>query len=621
VTGAASDSPPLSETLRAAREALFRLATSDGHWEGRLSSSALSTATSVAAFALAARAGVADARDAALVRRGVAWLLAHQNADGGWGDTDRSLSNISTTALVWAALALGDPRADIDAAARRAEGWLVERAGSLAPGVLAAAIVARYGKDRTFSVPILTMCALAGRLGTPAVAWRLVPHLPFEIAVVPRRFFAAMRLPVVSYALPALIAMGLAHHVQQPSRNPVTHLVRRLATGRALRVLESLQPANGGFLEAAPLTGFVAMSLVAAGRGREPVVRRALAFLRGGVREDGSWPIDTNLTTWVSTLAVQALEASGPVQDFLDEGRRTAVRGWLLGQQTRGIHPYTGAAPGGWAWTDLAGGVPDADDTPGSLLALRALGVDAETRRAAAAGVGWLLDLQNRDGGMPTFCRGWGALPFDRSGADLTAHAIRAWLAWRPDVDPVLRARIDRAVSAAVRYLRRVQRRDGAFAPLWFGNQHAPGDEENLTYGTGRVLLALQALREAGLGGEDDGLDRAVAWLRAAQNGDGGWGGVHDTPSTIEETALAVAALARCAPDEATRAAAMRGGAWLVGATARGTVFPAAPIGLYFAKLWYHEALYPVVLSVEALGRLLSLTLTADAVRREGRTP
>ncbi|MEZ6048428.1 MAG: hypothetical protein R3C11_23220 [Planctomycetaceae bacterium] len=38
----------------------------------------------------------------------------------------------------------------------------------------------------------------------------------------------------------------------------------------------------------------------------------------------------------------------------------------------------------------------------------------------------WLLDLQNRDGGWPTFCRGWGALPFDRSAPDLTAHALRA---------------------------------------------------------------------------------------------------------------------------------------------------------------------------------------------------
>src|SRR5262249_12297996 len=140
----------------------------------------------------------------------------------------------------------------------------------------------------------------------------------------------------------------------------------------------------------------------------------------------------------------------------------------------------------------------DADDTPGALLALHALGplsIDAGVARAAARGVTWLLDLQNRDGGVPTFCRGWGALPFDRSGADLTAHALRAWLAWRPHLDQSLRRRVDAAVPPALAYLRRVQRKDGAFVPLWFGNQHARS-EENLTYGTARVLLALAALHD-----------------------------------------------------------------------------------------------------------------------------
>src|SRR5204862_7200645 len=94
-------------------------------------------------------------------------------------------------------------------------------------------------------------------------------------------------------------------------------------------------------------------------------------------------------------------------------------------------HPYTNSAPGGWAWTNLPGGVPDADDTAGALLALKSLAVrNAEGTQAAVAGVKWLLDLQNRDGGIPTFCRGWGKLPFDRSGSDLTAHALRALSRW-----------------------------------------------------------------------------------------------------------------------------------------------------------------------------------------------
>ena len=35
--------------------------------------------------------------------------------------------------------------------------------------------------------------------------------------------------------------------------------------------------------------------------------------------------------------------------------------------QNQQTHPFTGAAPGGWGWTDLSGAVPDADDTPRSI--------------------------------------------------------------------------------------------------------------------------------------------------------------------------------------------------------------------------------------------------------------
>ena len=100
----------------------------------------------------------------------------------------------------------------------------------------------------------------------------------------------------------------------------------------------------------------------------------------------------------------------------------------------------------------------------------------------------WLLDLQNRDGGIPTFCRGWGNLPFDRSGADLTAHALHAWAAWRDRLPAGLRRRVDRRHRPAPsRYLASQQRADGAWVPLWFGNQ-AAADDENPTYGTARVL-------------------------------------------------------------------------------------------------------------------------------------
>jgi squalene-hopene/tetraprenyl-beta-curcumene cyclase len=51
------------------------------------------------------------------------------------------------------------------------------------------------------------------------------------------------------------------------------------------------------------------------------------------------------------------------------------------------------------------------------------------------------------------------------------------------------------------------------------------------------------------------------------------------------------------------REAIARGAAWLVDATARGTRTPVSAIGFYFAKLWYHERLYPLIFTTAALGR------------------
>ena len=613
------DPQRLQRALQRATQALLAERTTEGHWVGELSSSALSTATAVTALAVVARESqISDFKSQ--IAAGLAWLAEHQNTDGGWGDTTRSLSNISTTTLCWAAfgtVAGADELHRVTVA--RAEDWLKQHAGGIAPDQLAPAIIARYGKDRTFSVPILTMCALAGRLGEGREAWRHVIPLPFELAACPHQLFAALRLPVVSYALPALIAIGQARHVRAPSRNPLARLLRNATREKTLKVLTAIQPSNGGFLEATPLTSFVTMSLAGSGQVNHPVTRRGADFLQKAQRADGSWPIDTNLATWVTTLAVNALGISNLKSQILN----ATIRPWLLAQQYRAVHPYTHAAPGGWAWTNLPGGVPDADDTAGAVLALKQLGpIDDATREAAFAGIEWLLGVQNRDGGIPTFCRGWGALPFDRSSADITAHAIRAWAAWW-DMLPTstgLSQRVKDAVSAALEFLFTRQRADGAWAPLWFGNQHAP-DEVNLTYGTARVVQALLAP------GTDcitillkgrDSVPRAAQWLMNAQNADGGWGG-GPSGSSVEETALAVEALAEVQGRtwrrhkfdvDSLAPAVARGVNWLLDRVESGAFTEPSPIGFYFAKLWYFERLYPLIFTLGALRKAAGVAAT-----------
>ncbi|MEM6795095.1 MAG: prenyltransferase/squalene oxidase repeat-containing protein [Acidobacteriota bacterium] len=617
--------------LGEARRELLGRRLPAGPWRGQLSSSALSTAvvTFALAYASAARRGGArEERECArLVRRGLDWLADHGHEDGGYGDTVRSRSNLPTTTLCWAALSYASSRRQGGPleprhleALRRSGAYLEERAGGLEPDRLRRVIEDLYGDDKTFSVPILTLCALAGVLGEDAEAFRGARALPFELALFPQKLFRFLGLPVVSYALPALIAVGQVQHHRRPSRNPLLRLVRGAARAGTLRRLEAIQPSSGGFLEATPLTGFVVLSLAGAGHADHPVVDRALEFFARSVLEDGSWPIDENLSTWVSTLSIQALSEADGLASLGEEGRAT-LRRWLLAQQYREVHPFTGAAPGGWAWTDLPGGVPDADDTPGALLALSNLAAargeqDSEAPRAedleaSCAGIGWLLDLQNRDGGMPTFCRGWGRLPFDRSSPDLTAHSLRAYSAWRDRLPPALAARVSRASRAALRYLARQQRKDGSWVPLWFGNEEDPR-LENRVYGTSRVLRALEL--EPGAGGDAAAMARrGLGYLLSAQNSDGGFGGAWGVPSSFEETALALDALAGGVdlgagqgpgePNAERQAAARAAVAYLAAAWDRGDWRQARPIGFYFANLWYFEELYPLAFAVSALAR------------------
>ena len=604
----------LRRALDKATAALFAERNEKGFWEGELSSSALSTATAVTALAVALRHGAsfqsAIRNPQSTIDSGLQWLAAHANPDGGWGDTTKSLSNISTTTLCWAAFgAVSGADEKFSATVRAAEQWLAKNAGSIHPDTLSRAIIARYGKDRTFSVPILTMCALAGRLGSGREAWRHVIPLPFELAACPHQLFAALRLPVVSYALPALIAIGQARHVHAPSNNPIARAIRNATRQKTLRVLTEIQPSNGGFLEATPLTSFVTMSLAGSGQAKHIVTQRGLEFLLKSQRPDGSWPIDTNLATWCTTLAVEALsfvQLSNFNFQLID---------WLLNQQYKVIHPYTHAAPGGWAWTDLPGGVPDADDTAGALVALHTLsysqGIGSDRRKqaqilaAAKSGIRWLLALQNVDGGIPTFCRGWGALPFDRSSADITAHAVRAWLKWCFVFDKSLQRRIRKAIHRALEFLNRVQDPDGSYCPLWFGNQFSR-DEMNRVYGTSRVSSAVAAVcrsKDFRTRTAEYLCNSSTQWIVKAQNTDGGWGAEKGVASTIEETALALEALAyaKRADIAAHDIAIARGTEWLVAHVESDQWWEPSPIGFYFAKLWYFERLYPLVFTAGAL--------------------
>ena len=581
---------------------LIKEQNSDGFWTGSLSSSALSTA--VALVVLKLEQG--DAQDERIIS-GVQWLYDNVNKDGGFGDTPESASNVSTSLLCYAALSYCQTNGiNNNPILSGIERYLDVQGISFTSHDLTSSVLKYYGKDFTFSVPILSMLALCGVLGNEV--YQHIPQLPFEFTLLPASFYRFFNLQVVSYAVPALVAVGIFIFKKRKRHNLFLKLYRNKCVSPALRKLTAMLPASGGFLEAIPLTGFVCMCLISSGMQDNEVVDKGIAFLKKQQRPDGSWPIDTDLSTWVTTLSIKSLGKRLP--EILPEASVNVLRNHLLHIQYKEKHSFNGSMPGGWGWTNYSGSVPDADDTPGAIVALLEMYEGSpQEKNAIINGCKWLVQLQNNDGGIPSFCKGWSHLPFDSSCADLSGHTLLAIL---QSIDILgnnikLNTRKNLLGSAVkiIKYLSKNQHEEGFWYPLWFGNQ-LTDDKKNPVYGTAKVLTYIEDCLS--LSSMDrqfrDSLEKmaisASKYLILQQNTDGSWGGRKDIIGTIEETALSI-----CSLSKRNKPACLRGFDWLKQEHITKGLY-ASPIGLYFATLWYDEKMYPLIYYIEALRRYLS---------------
>lgn len=552
-TSAAAEVTPTEALTRAL--AFLREDQRDGsHWVGVLSSSALATAMSIVALRTTDAGGFAEQ-----ITRGRRWLLATQADDGGWGDAVTDAANINATSLALGALAYTEPaRPDTETAEarRRGETRLEAFGGWRAVG----------DPNRcTLSGPCRTVAALAGILD-----WRRIKRLRPEVIFLP----APVRR-TISTTYPAYLSIAMLHAATAP------HTLNRLPTypdavRRAMDWLGRAQGPNGSFEESAFLTSVIITCMTASGHADLPWLPAAIRFVATSQREDGGWPIDRDLETFDTDMAVFAFTSAGEPTPEADH-----VRSWLLSRQLTDRCFPTGARPGGWAWA-MPAGWPDSDDTAYTLLALRALGEPARSQ-ALQRGARWLERMQCSNGGWSTFVRN-SSMPFDHDCPYVTGHALSALhavgrLAERPMI-------LERALA----YLRRAQRYDGSFASIWF---------REATSGTASVLEALAdcALLDMPMA------TRAFDYLLRGQNDDGGWSGLRLMPSTAEETSWAVMALLRGAQSEAVSEAVRRGCAWLAREQRPDGTWAPAPIGLYYSAMWYADSYYAVTLPAQALAR------------------
>lgn len=539
-----------------------------GYWLGELSSSPVSTAVACIALYFSDKEKYAKR-----IEEGLGYLSSCILENGGFGDARSAKANPTATILAICAFNLYEKNyADLISKSKDYLGgdWS-------SPKGIKANVLAIYGDDLTFSAPILAVCAAVGLLG--GNPWLLVPKLPYQVALLPKKLFAILNLPMVSYAIPALVCVGLCRDFL--AKKKVSRFKKKFAEF-LLSKISKMQPSSGGFLEATPLTSFCVICLSLCGFKEHIIVKNALGFIEREQRGDASWAIDTNLCQWLSSLSVDALK------EDLQGAEKSQCLSFFESNVWSKKHKFTGAASGAFSWTNTDGGVPDADDTSGALVALFYL-KEGKSDELVENAIKWLLGLQNRDGGMPTFCRGWNKLPFDRSCADITAHCIKAFLLWKNHLENPLKRRVEDSILSMKKWLEDLQGADGSWQSLWFG-------ENDLEGGVSKVLSTAIVLEHCGAILAN--VDKAREFLLSQMHANGTWGGTDELSAKYLVTARCISALTKISKKDDRIDFALR---QFLTMKEESEV-----IGLYFAKLWYSEKLYSKIFSLNAKKNALS---------------
>jgi squalene-hopene/tetraprenyl-beta-curcumene cyclase len=539
-----------------AQAALLGRQAPDGHWAGELEPDVTITSEYVLFCHLTDR--VNRERE----RKAVAYLRRRQLPDGGFSLFEGGPADLSATIKAYFAMKMAGVPAD-DPAMVRARTRIHSLGGPARANVFTKILLALYGE----------------------YDWNGVPAMPVEIMLLPTRFY--VNLYEVSYwsrtvIVPLLILLdrkpvrwlpadrGLDELWPEPRertslrfpRIPRPFSLRALfwknvfiAVDDGLKIWERFSPRPfrkrgvdaarrwleerlalpGGLGGIFPAMVNAVLALRTLGYPDDhPLIRGQLKAIEALAVEDADTlhyqPCVSPV--WDTCLAVNALVESG-----LAPGHPALARAaqWLLERQITTPGDWQlkrpGLTPGGWAFQYDNDCYPDVDDTAMVLMALeKTAGLDPERiRPARERGLQWVLGMQCRDGGWGSFDADntrmiLNNIPFADHGAlldppteDLTGRGL--------EMLGTLGFGLDHAAAArAIAFLKRAQRPDGA----WYGRWGV-----NYIYGTWSVLRGLRAI------GEDMGapyVQRAVRWLVAHQNTDGGWG---ETLESYSDASLA----------------------------------------------------------------------------------
>jgi squalene-hopene/tetraprenyl-beta-curcumene cyclase len=568
-TSSAPTTAAIERNIEAASNALLALQRPDGHWVFELEADA-----TIPAEYVLLRHYLAEPVDTALEAKIAVYLRRIQGEHGGWPLFHRGAFDMSATVKAYFALKMIGDSVDAPHMARARQA-IRERGGASRSNVFTRVMLALFG----------------------FIPWHAVPMMPIEIVLLPRWF--PFHLDKVSYwsrtvIVPLLVLLAVKPRALNPKGVTIDELFLEPPGTMGLAARAPQQKASWFWFFRGVDALLRRIVPLFPARLRSRALERAMAWVDERLNgEDGLGAIFPAMANSVmmyealgypeahpqralarksidKLLAVHAHEAYcqpcvSPIWDtgltchaLLEAGgeraNAQARKGldWLAPKQILDVRgDWTvrrpDLQPGGWAFQYANPHYPDVDDTAVVVMAMdRAQGSATDFDARIAAARRWIVGMQSANGA-------WGAfdsdnefyylnnIPFADHGAlldppteDVTARCV-SMLAQLGERDSA-------AVAHALAYLRRTQLADGS----WYGRWGM-----NYIYGTWSVLCALNV---AGVAPAAPEMRKAVAWLIAIQNADGGWGedgdsykldyrGYEQAPSTASQTAWALLGL------------------------------------------------------------------------------
>jgi len=498
-----------------------------------------------------------DEREPELESELADYIRAQQQREGGWPLYYDGPADISATVKAYFALKMvgDDPEAEH---MRRARRCVLEMGGAEKTNVFTRYALALFGE----------------------VPWRAVPVMPVELMLAPRWFpvnmwrFSYWSRTVIA---PLLILAALKPKAINPTGASIRELFCRdpetirhwqqnptgrwsgwlfLQLDKLLRILEPYFPKparkraiarshdffkerlNGedGLGAIFPAMANAVMAMEALGYAKyDPDLVTAKRSIRKLITKGEGLTFCQPCVSpiWDTSLSVHALLEAG---ESPQSPSVTSACGWLKSEQIldcKGDWAIKAAdlRPGGWAFQYANDYYPDVDDTAVVAMALSRVESPAY-EEAVSRAAEWVEGMQSRNGG-------WGAFDIDNSDSYLNhiPFADHGALLDPPTEDVSARCigflaqlghgREHPIIARGVEYLRKTQQPDGS----WYGRWGT-----NYIYGTWSVLCALNA---AGEDMQAPYVRKAVDWLLARQNDDGGWGESGDSYWEEHRTAAA----------------------------------------------------------------------------------